>query len=335
MPVGQQFAELFPVHPVSLDFGEIDKLRALLSDRLLLTPVLESPYLAERCGAGSVHAKLEFLQRTGTFKPRGALAVMAELDRDQLQRGITAVSAGNHAIAAAFAAAQMGSSAKVVMTPSANPYRVELCRRYGATVVIAESVHHAFELVEEIREKEGRFFVHPFEGIRTLMGTATVGLEIAEQVAEFDAIVVPIGGGGLCAGVSAAIKHVNPDCMVFGVEPTGADSMSRSFRSGKPESLKSVNTIADSLGAPFALPISFQVCYDNVDEIVTVSDDDLRRAMGMLFVEQKLAVEPACTASTAALIGPLADKVAGRRVVLVMCGSNIDWESFERMAIFD
>jgi threonine dehydratase len=167
------------------------------------------------------------------------------------------------------------------------------------------------------------------------MGTATVGLEIAEQVADFDAVIVPIGGGGLCAGVSAAIKHVNPACKVFGVEPAGADSMTRSFRSGRPEKLESVNTIADSLGAPFALPVSFQVCRDNVDEIVTVADDDLRRAMGTLFVEQKLAVEPACAASTAALLGPLANKVAGRRVVLVMCGSNIDWESFERMAIFN
>ena len=318
-----------------LDFGEIEQLRTRLAGWLLRTPVLESPYLAERSGARRVHAKLEFLQRTGTFKPRGALAVVSELDSDQLARGITAVSAGNHAIAAAFAAAQMGSSAKVVMTPSANPYRVELCRRYGATVVIADSVHHAFELVEQIKETEGRFFVHPFEGIRTIMGTATVGLEIAEQIAEFDVVVVPIGGGGLCAGVAAATKHVNPDCKVFGVEPTGADSMSRSFRSGKPETLDRVATIADSLGAPFALPISFQVCHENVDRIVTVSDDDLRRTMGLLFVEQKLAVEPACAASTAAILGPLADEVKGQRVVLVMCGSNIDWESFARMAVFD
>ena len=318
-----------------LDFGEIEQLRTRLAGWLLRTPVLESPYLAERSGARRVHAKLEFLQRTGTFKPRGALAVVSELDSDQLARGITAVSAGNHAIAAAFAAAQMGSSAKVVMTPSANPYRVDLCRRYGATVVIADSVHHAFELVEQIKETEGRFFVHPFEGIRTIMGTATVGLEIAEQIAEFDVVVVPIGGGGLCAGVAAAIKHVNPDCKVFGVEPTGADSMSRSFRSGKPETLDRVATIADSLGAPFALPISFQVCHENVDRIVTVSDDDLRRTMGLLFVEQKLAVEPACAASTAAILGPLADEVKGQRVVLVMCGSNIDWESFARMAVFD
>ena len=318
-----------------LDFGEIEQLRTRLAGWLLRTPVLESPYLAERSGARRVHAKLEFLQRTGTFKPRGALAVVSELDSDQLARGITAVSAGNHAIAAAFAAAQMGSSAKVVMTPSANPYRVDLCRRYGATVVIADSVHHAFELVEQIKETEGRFFVHPFEGIRTIMGTATVGLEIAEQIAEFDVVVVPIGGGGLCAGVAAATKHVNPDCKVFGVEPTGADSMSRSFRSGKPETLDRVATIADSLGAPFALPISFQVCHENVDRIVTVSDDDLRRTMGLLFVEQKLAVEPACAASTAAILGPLADEVKGQRVVLVMCGSNIDWESFARMAVFD
>lgn len=320
---------------LQLDFEEIGILRSRLRPWVLKTPVLECPYLAEQSKAVSVHAKLEFLQRTGTFKPRGALAVMLGLDADQLARGITAVSAGNHAIAAAYAASQLGTTAKVVMIPSANPYRIELCKRYGAEVVMAESVHQAFACVEEIQQQEGRFFVHPFEGIRTIMGTATVGLEIAEQVADFDIAVVPIGGGGLCAGVAAAIKYVNPRCMVIGVEPEGADSMARSFRSGKPEALENVITVADSLGAPFALPISFQVCADNVDQIVTISDDAMRRTMGMLFVEQKLAVEPACAASTAAILGPLSAIVAGRRVVLVMCGSNIDWETFERLAIFD
>jgi threonine dehydratase len=319
----------------TLDFSDIERLRTWLGRWVLKTPVLDSPYLAERSGAKAVHAKLEFLQRTGTFKPRGALSVMSQLDQRQLERGITAVSAGNHAIAAAYAAAQMGSSAKVVMIPSANPYRVDLCKRYGAEVLMAESVHQAFELAEQIREQEGRYFVHPFEGLHTIMGTATLGMEIAEQVAGFDLVVVPIGGGGLCAGVSAAIKQANPGCEVIGVEPVGADSMLRSFRSGHPEKLESVNTVADSLGAPFALPISFGFCYANVDRIVTVTDEEMRRTMGMLFVEQKIAVEPACAASTAALLGPLAESARGRRVVLVMCGSNIDWRSFERLALFD
>jgi threonine dehydratase len=279
-----------------------------------------------------IHAKLEFLQRTGTFKPRGALSVMLGLDSQQKEAGVTAVSAGNHAIATAFAARAVGTSAKVVMVMNANPLRVERCRDFGAEVVLADDVHSAFDVAEEIQNKEGRFFVHPFEGSDVVLGTATVGLEICEQVPDLDAVIVPIGGGGLCAGISSAVKQLKPSCEVIGVEPVGADSMSRSFASGKPESIEKVSTIADSLGAPFALPISYELCKENVDELVLVSDDELKETMGLLFRELKIAVEPACVASTAALIGPLSGRFSGKKVVTVMCGSNIDWQTFAQHA---
>ena len=317
-----------------IDFSEVARLRVALQKWLVETPVLRCPVLQQRSGAAEVFAKLEFLQRTGTFKPRGALSVMVGLSPAQLEAGITAVSAGNHAIAAAFAARELGSSAKVVMMRSAYPHRVELCRQFGAEVLMADSVHEAFELAESIRSTEGRFFVHPFEGMGTAMGTATAGLEISEQIEDFDVVVVPIGGGGLCAGISAAIKHRRPGCEVIGVEPFGADSMFRSFVAGKPESIDKVATIADSLGAPYALPISYDLCRANVDRIVRVSDDELRLAMGMLYRDMNIAVEPACAASTAALLGPLADDLHGKRIVLVMCGSNIDWATFESLADF-
>ncbi len=279
-----------------------------------------------------IHAKLEFLQRTGTFKPRGALSVMLGLDSQQKEAGVTAVSAGNHAIATAFAARAVGTSAKVVMIMNANPLRVERCRDFGAEVVLADDVHSAFDVAEEIQNKEGRFFVHPFEGSDVVLGTATVGLEICEQVPDLDAVIVPIGGGGLCAGISSAVKQLKPRCEVIGVEPVGADSMHRSFASGKPESIEKVATIADSLGAPFALPISYELCRENVDELVLVSDDELKETMGLLFRELKIAVEPACAASTAALIGPLSGRFSGKKVVTVMCGSNIDWQTFAQHA---
>ena len=283
-------------------------------------------------GVFEIHAKLEFLQRTGTFKPRGALSVMLGLDSQQKEAGVTAVSAGNHAIATAFAARAVGTSAKVVMVMNANPLRVERCRDFGAEVVLADDVHSAFDVAEEIQNKEGRFFVHPFEGSDVVLGTATVGLEICEQVPDLDAVIVPIGGGGLCAGISSAVKQLKPSCEVIGVEPVGADSMSRSFASGKPESIEKVSTIADSLGAPFALPISYELCKENVDELVLVSDDELKETMGLLFRELKIAVEPACAASTAALIGPLSGRFSGKKVVTVMCGSNIDWQTFAQHA---
>jgi len=281
------------------------------------------------------HAKFEFLQRTGTFKPRGALSVMLGLDETQKEAGVTAVSAGNHAIATAFAAKSVGTSAKVVMIMNANPLRIERCRHFGAEVVLADDVHGAFDVAEEIQEREGRFFVHPYEGADVVRGTATVGLEICEQVPDLDVVILPIGGGGLCAGISSAVKQMKPDCEVIGVEPVGADSMHRSFASGKPESIEKVTTIADSLGAPFALPISYQLCKENVDELVLVDDDELKNAMGVLFRELKIAVEPACTATTAALMGPLSGRFSGKKVVALMCGSNIDWPTFAQHANLD
>ncbi len=314
----------------------IDAVRVLherLQEWLIRTPVLRCRSLEDYVGkVFEIHSKLEFLQRTGTFKPRGALSVMLGLDSQQKEAGVTAVSAGNHAIATAFAARAVGTSAKVVMIMNANPLRVERCRDFGAEVVLADDVHSAFDVAEEIQNKEGRFFVHPFEGSDVVLGTATVGLEICEQVPDLDAIIVPIGGGGLCAGISSAVKQLKPRCEVIGVEPVGADSMHRSFASGKPESIEKVATIADSLGAPFALPISYELCKENVDELVLVSDDELKETMGLLFRELKIAVEPACAASTAALIGPLSGRFSGKKVVTVMCGSNIDWQTFAQHA---
>ena len=309
---------------------EVRRLQERLQNWLQITPVLRCRALEKQLGGGiEIHAKMEFLQQTGTFKPRGALSTMLTLGAEQLRAGVTAVSAGNHAIATSFAARAVGTSAKVVMIKSASPVRVEACRQFGAEVILANNVHAAFQRADEIREKEGRFFVHPFEGPDVAMGTATLGLEICDQVGKFDAIVIPIGGGGLCAGISSAVKQINPACEIFGVEPEGADSMHRSFASGEPEAIENVNTIADSLGAPFAAPYSFQLCRQNVRELVMISDDEIKAAMGLLFREMKIAVEPACAASTAALCGPLNGRFAGKKVVLVFCGSNIDWKTYE------
>lgn len=315
---------------------QIQSLRERIADQVFETPVIRCPAVEERLGGGTeVFAKLELFQRTGTFKARGALATMQLLDAEQLAKGVTAVSAGNHAIATAFAAKAAGSSAKVVMTPSANPFRVDVCRSYGAEVIIAGSVHEAFDTAQQIQDEEGRFFVHPFEGMPIALGTGCVGLEICEQVEGFDALLVPVGGGGLISGISNAVKQLRPDAMIYGIEPVGADSMHRSFESGKPEGIDAVSTIADSLGAPFALPFSFELTRRNVDELVLVDDDQIKRSMGFLFRWMRLAVEAACAATTAAALGPLADQLRGKRVVLVFCGSNIDWQTFSSQADFD
>jgi threonine dehydratase len=318
---------------------KIDEIRALrdqLTEQVFRTPVMRCPAIEAEIGGDTVvTAKLEFLQRTGTFKARGALATLHSLSETERMRGVTAVSAGNHAIAVAFAAATVGTTAKVVMTRSANPFRVAACTRYGAEVVLADDVHQAFDLAEKIRDEEGRFFIHPFEGSAIALGTGTAGLEICEQVPDFDAIVIPVGGGGLIAGISNAVRQLRPGVEIIGVEPAGADSMHRSFASGTPERIEKVATIADSLGAPFALPYSFALTRQNVDRLTMVDDVQLRKCMGFLFRTMKIAVEPACVATTAALLGPLRESLRGRRVVLVMCGSNIDWQTFAEQAVFD
>ena len=314
----------------------IEEIRALqdrLAEQTLRTPVVRCASIEETLANGTeVFAKLEFLQRTGTFKARGALATLHGLSEQEHKNGVTAVSAGNHAIATAFAAQAVGTTAKVVMIPSANPSRVAACKAYGGEVVIADDVHSAFDLAQQICDDEGRYFVHPFEGPSIALGTGTVGLEICEQVEDFDTLIVPVGGGGLIGGVSNAVKQMRPDVEIIGVEPEGADSMHRSFASGEAVRIDKVATIADSLGAPFAMPYSFELTRKNVDRLAMVTDAQLRKAMGFLFHSMKIAVEPACTATTAALLGPLKDPLRGKRVVLVMCGSNIDWATFSEQA---
>ncbi len=315
---------------------EIRALRDSLTGQALRTPVIRCPAIEKKMGGGTeVFAKLEFLQRTGTFKARGALATLHGLSADELEHGVTAGRAGNHAIATAFAAQTFGTTAKVVMTQSANPSRVAACKAYGAEVVMADDVHQAFDLVRQIRDEEGRFFVHPFEGPSIALGTGTVGLEVCEQVSDFDAIIIPVGGGGLIGGISNAVRQLRPDAEIIGVEPEGADSMHRSFASGKPESIEQVTTIADSLGAPFAMPFSFELTRKNVDRLTMIDDGQIKKSMGFLFQSMSIAVEPACAASTAALLGPLWDSLQGKRIVLIMCGSNIDWKTFSQQVDFD
>jgi len=275
-------------------------------------------------GGTEVWLKLELFQTTGTFKLRGALNCMTALDSQARRCGVVAVSAGNHAIAVAYTARLAGTSATVVMPQSASPARIASCRDLGAIVILVPDVHAAFDRCRQIEREESRTLIHPFESPLTVEGTATVGLEFMEQVPRLEAVVVPVGGGGLCAGIAAAVKQIDPSCAVYGVEPFGADAMYRSFQSGKPEKLDRVDTVADSLGAPYALPYTFGVCRRFVDEMVRVSDDDLCRSTYHLFRDAKLVAEPAAAAATAALLGPLRQRLAGKRAGLIVCGSNID-----------
>jgi threonine dehydratase len=313
---------------------EIGQARERLGERVRETPVWRwrGREIDEALGgATEVWLKLELLQYAGSFKPRGALLNMLALPTAALARGVTAVSAGNHAMAVGYAASILGTSAKVVMPRSANPARVAGCRAYGAQVVQVEDVHAAFAEVKRIEAEEGRAFIHPFEGFETALGTATLAYEFCRQVPDLEAVVVPIGGGGLAAGVATATKLLAPRCQVVGVEPEGSDVMRRSLEAGKPQAIEQSRTIADSLGAPHTAPYTFSLCQRFLDDLVLVSDDALRRSMALLAREMKLATEPAGAAATAALLGPLKERLCGRRVGLIVCGANIDPETFHRL----
>lgn len=317
----------------TLSPADIEATAAALKPHIVETPAWEwsdesSTHLFEQ-GTRPV-LKLELFQHAGSFKARGALRVMQSLDATALSRGVTAVSAGNHAIAVAWASRTLGTTAKVVMPNTADPFRISRCRALGAQVVLAADVHEAFALAQRIEQEEGRTFVHPFEGPLTALGTATLGLEMVRQIPELDAVIVPVGGGGLAAGVAAAVKLFKPGTQVIGVEPEGNDTMKRSLASGHPEQAPAgaPRTIADSLSPPYALPFSFGLCRRYLDQVVLVSDDALREALALLFRSAKLAVEPAGAAATAALLGPLRTMLAGKRVGLIVCGTNIAPERY-------
>ena len=307
--------------------ADIRKTAASLSQQVLHTPVWHwqtGPALEKLASGTEIWLKLELFQKTGTFKLRGALNCIAALDGVARSRGVVAVSAGNHAMAVAYAARLAGVSCKVVVPRHASPTRIKACRQDGAEVILAADMHQAFAEGQRIVAEEQRSMIHPYDGPLTAQGTATVGLELMQQVENLDAVVVPIGGGGLCAGIAAVVKQLSPNCAVYGVEPYGADAMYRSFQSNKAEKLSTVNTIADSLCAPYAMDYSFRVCQRFVDEIVRVTDDEICAAMSDLYHDVKLVAEPAAAVATAGLFGPLREKLAGKRVALIVCGSNVD-----------
>lgn len=312
--------------------NQIQSARNDLGDLVKTTPVttVSGTLLKKAFGDIDAHFKLELFQHAGSFKPRGALCVMRRLSSEQLSRGVVAVSAGNHAIATGYAAKVVATHAKVVMPRTASPIRIARCQSFGAEVILVDNVHQAFEEAQRLEQEESRTFVHPFEGPYTALGTATLGLELVEQVPDLDAVIVPIGGGGLCAGVAMAVKTASPKTKVYGVEPFGADTMTRSFAKGAPQKIEAVTTIADSLGAPHAASYSFGLCKRFVDDIVCVDDDALCIALARLFHDLKLAVEPAGAAATAALSGPLRAQLQGKRVGLIVCGANIDSALFSQ-----
>ncbi len=310
----------------NVTLGEIRAARELLSGYLEPTPCHSSRTLSEMTG-GRVHLKLENFQKTGSFKPRGALVNLLRLTPEERSRGVITVSAGNHAQALAWAASAVGCPATVVMPAAASAAKVEASRGYGAEVVLHGDIKAIFGKMDEIRQERSLTFIHPFDALATVAGTGTVGLEILEQVPDVDVVVVGIGGGGLISGVAAAIKQLRPTCRVYGVEPEGAPAMRRSLDEGHPVRLEKIDTIADGLAAPFAGTLNYEIVKRYVDDVVLVSDKEIIRAMRLLLERAKLLVEPAGAAATAALLEGRIPLPPNARVVTILSGGNISPEA--------
>jgi threonine dehydratase len=296
--------------------------QARISGSVHRTPIVSSRTLSERVGQ-AVFLKCENLQKTGSFKVRGALNRVLELDDEARSRGVVTVSAGNHAQAVAWAAARTGTSATVVMPANASPTKARASEGYGAEVILQGTIMEAFDLAREVARDRGATFLHAFDDPHIVAGQGTVGLEILEELPDPTTVVVPVGGGGLISGIALAAANLAPDARVFGVEPHGACAMRKSLDVGSAVHLESVDTVADGLGAPMAGELTFEVVRRHVEDVVLVSDDEIGEAMAFILERTKLLVEPAGAAAVAALLAgrvPLGDGP----VVAVLSGGNVD-----------
>jgi threonine dehydratase len=296
--------------------------RAVIGDRLHRTPMFSSRLLSELTGA-HVHLKAELFQRTGSFKPRGVLTNLAGLSPDEKARGVIGISAGNHAAALAYGAALEDVSALVVMWAGASEQKIEATRAYGAEVDLAAAgPGEAFDRLAELIADSGRTLVHPFDSPATIAGQGTVGLEIVEAIPDARTVVVPIGGGGLIAGVAVAVKGLEPRTRVIGVEPEGSNAMRAALAAGEPVRIDPVS-VADGLNAPFAGEHTFPIVRDLVDDVVLVGENEIAEGTRFLYSRAKLACEPAGAAATAALIAGKVPYEQGESVVVVVSGGNV------------
>jgi threonine dehydratase len=296
-----------------IERGDIERAAEVIRGRLHRTPLLSSHSLGP-----DTFLKAELFQKTGSFKPRGMLNKVASLSPDEKERGIVTWSAGNAAQGAAFAAAAEGIPCTVFMWATANPLKVAATRGYGAEVdLAAESPADAHDRLLQYVEETGRTFVHPFDDPVLQAGHGTLGLEVVEDVPDVATMVVPIGGGGLIAGVASAV-----DCRVVGVEPERAPSLTAALEAGEPVRIEP-SSVADGLNAPFTGAGTLEVCRERVDEIVLVTEDEIEEGMRFLYTRAKLACEPAGAAAVAALLAGKVGREAGP-LVAVVSGGNAD-----------
>ena len=305
-----------------IELDDVLRARETIGRRLHRTPIFSSATLSRETGA-NVHLKAELFQRTGSFKPRGVLNKLASLTDDERRSGVIGISAGNHAQALAYGANELGIDALVVMWRGASEQKIAATIGYGAVADLeAADPREAFVRLEELLAATGRTLVHPFDDPLVQAGQGTVGLEVVEDVPDADVVVVPIGGGGLIAGVATAVQGVRRDARVIGVEPATSKAMRAALDAGERVELSPVS-IADGLNAPHAGRVALDVVRQRVDDVVLVSEAEIEDAFRFLYSRAKLACEPAGAAATAALRAGKVKHASGETVVVVVSGGNV------------
>lgn len=306
----------------------LDAIRAAaarIGPHLHHTPLLSARSLGERAGV-RVWLKAESLQKSGSFKPRGALAIVLALSEAERARGLVTVSAGNHAAAVAWVARTVGVPCTVVMPADAPRSKLEAVRGYGATIVAHPDRTTLFDRLREEQARTGAHFVHPFDDPVGLAGAGTLGLEIVADAPALDAVVVPIGGGGLMAGVACAVRALRPGCRIVGVELEAGPGMTPALAAGKPVPVARPRTLADGLTPPFVGALPLEVARTAVDEIVLVTEAEIEAAMRALLERGRLVVEGAGATATAALLAGKVRLPRDAAVVSVVSGGNVDPE---------
>ena len=292
-----------------------------LKDVVRKTDIIYAPKLKK---GTELYLKTENLQITGSFKVRGSYYKMSRLSAEEKARGVIACSAGNHAQGVALSAQKNGIKAVICLPDGAPISKIEATKSYGAEVCLVEGVYDdAYKKALSLRDEKGYTFIHPFDDEDVIAGQGTIALEVVDQVPDLDAIIVPIGGGGLISGVAYTIKTLNPKVKVYGVQAQGAPSMLNSVRDKQIEELDSVSTIADGIAVKKPGSLTYEICSKYVDEIVTVSDDEISAAILALMEQHKLVTEGAgAVAVAAAMFGKL--DLEGKKTVCLLSGGNID-----------
>lgn len=314
--------------PITRD--EVVEAHDRIREHIFLSPCLHSSLLSEQLGC-QVFLKLDNMQATGSFKERGAANKLATLSPEERDRGVIAASAGNHAQAVAYHGARLGIRTTIVMPEGTPLVKVSRTRSFGGEVVLAGSnFDAAYERAREIQSEKGHTFVHPFDDRAIIAGQGSVGLEIMEQVPDIDAIVVAVGGGGLAAGMLAAVKPSNPDVQIIGVEPEVLPSMKTALQNNALIELPEAQTLADGISVRRVGQLTFELLQNQIDDMVTVSEAEIARAILVLLEQEKTLAEGAGAAALAAL---MADRIRlpGKKVCVVICGGNIDVNVISRI----